>query len=374
MPPVSVARLARNPLITPQDVQPSRPDWEVVSAFNPGVARLGDEVLLLLRVAERPREQAGLPAEVVMLDLGAPAAAGATGELIAVPLLDLVSPTPRLVVRYLDRSLPGLDLSDPRVIKYGSQVYLTSLSHLRLARSRDGIHFTVEDQPALLPSGPLEEFGVEDPRITLIGQDYWINYTAVSRHGIATALASTRDFHSYQHHGVIFCSENRDVTIFPEKIDGLYWALHRPVPAGIGVPEMWLASSPDLVRWGDHCVALSPRPGAWDSHRMGGGAVPLRTRRGWLEIYHGVDAAGRYCLGAVLLDLQRPWQVLGRSAQPLLAPEAEFERQGFFGNVVFTCGALLIEGGQTVRVYYGAADSVTAAADLSLEEILASLA
>jgi predicted GH43/DUF377 family glycosyl hydrolase len=373
-------------------VAPSHPDWEVVCAFNAGVARMGGEVVLLLRVAERPR---GLPAgpdapAPVMLDLARPepvvapaTTAAAPGlpdpatppvELISVPLLDWTVSPPQLVVRYLRRDLPGLDLADPRLIKYSGRIYLTSVSHLRVARSRDGIHFEVERQPALLPGDPLEEFGVEDPRITELDGVYWINYTAVSRHGVATSLASTRDFRTFERHGMIFTVENRDVTIFPEKIGGRYAALHRPVPAGIGAPEIWLASSPDLVHWGDHRWVLGPRPGAWDSHRLGGGAVPIRTPRGWLAIYHGVDEHVRYCLGAVLLDLARPERVLARSPEPLLAPEADFEREGFFGNVVFSCGALVLEDGKTVRIYYGAADSVTAAADVGLDEILASLA
>jgi predicted GH43/DUF377 family glycosyl hydrolase len=173
---------------------------------------------------------------------------------------------------------------------------------------------------------------------------------------------------------VIFTVENRDVAIFPTRVGGRYVALHRPVPAGIGAPEIWLASSPDLRHWGDHRWVLGPRLGAWDSHRMGGGAVPIPTPHGWLEIYHGVDEHGHYCLGAVLLDLEQPHRVLARSPEPILSPEADFERQGFYGNVVFTCGTLVLDDGDTVRVYYGAADSVTAAADFSLREILASLA
>ncbi len=379
---VSVARLPENPLITPHDVRPSWDGWEVVCAFNAGVARVKGEVLLLLRVAERPRD---MPEPRQMLELveqgtalvAPPQAESGSAVLpmepLGVPLLDWTVSPSRVVARYLRRDTPGLDLTDPRIIKYGSHTYLTSISHLRLARSSDGVHFTVDATPTLLPSDPLEEFGIEDPRITEIDGIYWINYTAVSRHGIATALVSTRDFQEFERHGVIFPVENRDVTIFPQKIGGRYMALHRPVPAGIGGPEIWLASSPDLMHWGDHRWLMGGRPGAWDSHRLGGGAVPIHTPEGWLAIYHGVDEVGRYCLGGVLLDLEQPERILGRSPAPLLAPEADFEREGFFGNVVFTCGAMVLEDGNTVRIYYGAADSVTAAADLRLDEILANL-
>lgn len=170
---------------------------------------------------------------------------------------------------------------------------------------------------------------------------------------------------------MIFSPENRDVTIFPEKIAGRYRTLHRPVPKQIGVPAVWLASSDDLMTWGDHRFCFGSRAGTWDSHRIGGGAVPIKTRAGWLEIYHGVNADGQYALGAALLDMEAPWRVLARSAEPILKPEASYETEGFFGNVVFTCGCIL--DGDRLRVYYGAADTVTAAADFSLGDILASL-
>ena len=347
-------RAPENPILTPAMVAPSRPELEVVGVFNPAAVRHAGEVLLLLRVAEAPR--------------------GVAAGEVAAPVYDADSG--RLEVRRWPRDAPGVDARDPRVIAVGGDTWLTSISHLRLARSTDGVHFDVEAVPALAPATVYEAFGVEDARITPIDGTYWINYTAVSNLGIATGLASTRDFVAFERHGIVFPPPNRDVTIFPERVGGRYAALHRPMPEGIGRPAIWYASSADMLAWGGHEIVAAARPGGWDDAKVGGGAVPFRVRSGgrdgWLAVYHGVTGSPpEYALGALLLDAADPSRVLARSREPILRPEAPYEREGFFGNVVFTCG--LLAEGDTVRVYYGAADGVTAVADLSLAEILAGL-
>ncbi len=115
----------------------------------------------------------------------------------------------------------------------------------------------------------------------------------------------------------------------------------RPVPKAIGSPEMWIAESPDMIHWGNHRFLMGLREGSWDGGRMGGGAVPLATDEGWLELYHGADSQDRYCMGAVLLDNNDPGKVLARSRIPFLSPDADYEAFGFFGGVVFSCGAVL---------------------------------
>ncbi len=350
-----VRRYSGNPILVPAQLSPSRPDFEVVGVFNPGAIQVGDETVLLVRVAEAPRQ---VPDGYV----ASPSYDPASGDI---------------VIRRWPKSTPGLDLSDSRLIVVAGDTYLTSISHFRRARSKDGFEFQVESRPAFSASDALEAFGVEDPRITRIGDTFWINYTAVSGAGIATALASSPDLSSFERHGVIFSPPNRDVTIFPEQMHGRYWALHRPMPEDIGRPAIWLASSPDLLAWGGHQLVASARPGMWDDLKIGGGAVPFRVqangRAAWLAIYHGVTASPlTYSLGALLLDGENPGLVLGRSRSPILFPEAPYELKGFFANVTFTCG--VHAAGDLVRIYYGASDGVTCVADLSLQHILAGLA
>lgn len=337
-------------------VPPSRPDLEVVGVFNPAVTRHDGETVLLLRVAEAPRNS---PANEV-----------------AAPVYDARSR--KLEFKRWPRATEGLDLSDPRSIAVDGGVWLTSISHLRVARSTDGIRFQIAPAPALVSATAYESYGIEDPRITAIDGTFWINYTAVSSYGIATALASTRDFNTFERHGVIFPPDNRDVTIFPEKIGGRFAALHRPMPSGGGLakPAIWAASSSDLRSWGNHRLVASARVGQWDDAKIGGGAVPFRVHTGgqdaWLAIYHGVTTSPpAYSLGALLLDVNDPARVIARSQEPIMCPEAAYEREGFFGGVVFTCGALV--DGDRVRVYYGAADGVTAVADVSLQQMLSGL-
>jgi predicted GH43/DUF377 family glycosyl hydrolase len=332
-------------------VQASSPDLEVVGVFNAGAIRHDGDVLLLLRVAEAPK---GVPANEVAAAVYNPSSG-------------------RIEIKRWSLGAHDIDLSDPRAIDTEGKTWLTSISHLRVARSTDGIHFEVEAAPALAATTAYESYGIEDPRITLLGDTYWINYTAVSTYGITTGLASTNNFKLFERHGLIFSPPNRDVTIFPEKIDGKYVALHRPMPEGLGKPAIWIATSPDMLSWGNHRFVAGARDGSWDDSKIGGGAVPFRVSTGgfdgWLEVYHGVTGSTTtYSLGALLLDAADPAKVIARSRDPILSPETPYEREGFFGGVVFTCG--LLAEGDLVRIYYGAADGVTAVADLSLKEIL----
>ena len=161
---------------------------------------------------------------------------------------------------------------------------------------------------------------MEDPRITRLGDTFYFTYVAVSRHGACTALASTTDFKTFKRHGIIFPSENKDVLLFPETIDGDYVALHRPNPRyQFSPPEIWLARSPDLVHWGRHAV-LRVGASPWETGRIGGGVPPMRVPGGWLEIYHGstreTGGVGRYVAGALLLDAENPAVVIGRTSEP----------------------------------------------------------
>ena len=347
-------RLHEQLLLRPEDVPPSRADFEVVGAFNPGAVLAGQEVVLLVRVAERPREQrlgfTGLPRWT------------ADGEL----LIDWVA----------DEELEPID---PRVVrrKADGLVRLTFTSHLRAVRCGDGRGVREVTSSTFLPSSEMEEYGVEDPRISFLNGRYYFTYVAVSRHGAATALASTADFKSFERHGVVFCCENKDVVLFPEKIGGDYVALHRPNPATpFCRPEMWIARSSDLTHWGHHGV-LHGGGGDWETGRVGAGTPPVRVANGWLEIYHGSQhttakgAVGKYSTGALLLHPDDPSRILARTPDSIFEPTADFERNGFVPDVVFPTG--IVETPSTYLVYYGAADTSTAIVEFDRDEVLKAL-
>ena len=389
--PQIALRLPENPLLTPADVRPSLPALEVVSVFNAAAARVGDEVILLLRVAERPRTDIEPPEGAMTLDLDGPEPVLRPlppglrmDQLVGMCFLDATADPAAVIVAYLPRDLPGLDLSDPRTIRYtrtgptgeppGTPVdYLSQMSHLRVARSRDGVHFTVDERPALAPLTHLEEYGVEDPRATLIDGTWQITYVSVARLGITTSRATTTDFRTFAREGLIFLPDHKDVVIFPGRVRGRYVALTRPMPGSFSrICGIWIAFSNDLDTWGEHEPLALPRWEMWDEVRTGASAVPFLTSEGWLELYHGVDRHSRYAMGALLLDADDPRTVLARSRTPILSPDAPYERVGLFANTVFSCGHVALDEDR-IRMYYGAADSVTAAADLSVKGILASL-
>lgn len=346
---MAVFRAPENPIVTPKDVTPSRDGYEVVGVFNAGVTRYGDEVVLLLRVAERPANQ--------------------DGSVALSPIYDASTGT--IVTKSFARDDRANDFSDPRLIVRGHETYLTSISHLRVARSQDGVHFRVEDTAALEPENAYETFGIEDPRIACIEGTYYVHYVGVSPLGVTTSLASTTDFRAFTRHGVIFHPENKDVAVFPARVDGRYCALHRPHSSLFQSNDMWMAESPDLICWGRHRHLMGLREGMWDETRLGAGAVPFRIEEGWLEIYHGADRKNRYCLGAVLLDASAPYKIVARSEAPLVEPQTEYECAGFFGNVIFTCGLLYEE--QRLRIYYGAADTTVCYAEVALDDVYENL-
>ncbi len=385
-------RLPENPLLSARDVKPSLPTLEVVSVFNAAAARVGDEIILLLRVAERPRTDIAPGPDALTLDLDAPhpilqplAARYRKEPLIGMAFLDTRHGAPRVVVAHIPKSLPGLDLSDPRSIRYRNSTgnlrmanegyidFLAQISHLRVARSNDGVHFTVDEMPAIAPHTDMEEYGVEDPRATFIDGKWHITYVSVSRWGITTSLATTTDFRSFERLGVIFLPDHKDVVIFPEKVRGRYVALTRPMPQSFSrICGIWIAFSDDLRSWGSHETLALPRWEYWDELRTGGSAVPFRVDGGWLELYHGVDRNTRYAMGALLLDADDPRKILARSAQPILEPVEPFERTGLFNETIFSCGHIDLGNGR-IRMYYGAADSVVAAADFDVRDIVNSL-
>ncbi len=250
-------------------------------------------------------------------------------------------------------------------------------SFFSLARSTDGYRFKVDPEPCMLPAKDdpwrvWEEDGIEDPRLTIIDETYYILYTAVGRHGHRIALAKTTDFEHYERIAMISGPGNKDGVLFPEKVNGLYARLDRPIGGGVG--SIWISYSPDLINWGRSEVVLTPRPRYWDSFRIGASAPPILTNQGWLEIYHGTKMTSSgpiYRTGTVLLDRYNPTDVIGQCVQPVLSPREDYERIGDVGNVVFPCGAI-VESDESVKVYYGGADTSICVATSTLSELTAS--
>ncbi|MCD0467291.1 glycoside hydrolase family 130 protein [Flavobacterium sp. ENC] len=341
-------RFPENPLLMPKDLQSSSTELQIISLLNPGVFRFEGKIWLLVRVAESIAQKEGVIFFPVVNALG-------KIEIIEIPLND-----------------PDLVANDARVIQYKGLDYLTTLSHLRLLSSDDGIHFSEPKEHSLLMGdGRLEQFGIEDARVSQLDDTYYITYTAVSTSGVGVGLRTTKDWKNFDNKQMIFPPHNKDCAIFEELINGKYYALHRPSSPQIGGNFIWLAESPDGIHWGNHQFLVGTRQGLWDSARVGAGAAPIKTEKGWLEIYHGANAEHQYCLGAFLMDLEDPSKILGRTLEPIMVPTENYELSGFFGFVVFTNGHVV--DGDQLTIYYGAADEFVCGAHFSLTEILAAL-
>ena len=340
------SRFKENPLLITKDILPSQPGWVVEGVLNPGVFEFEGRIWLLLRIAERPEQQDGI---------------------IMLPILNGHG---NYKILEFSADDPEINVSDARLVKYKQETYLSTISHLRLMCSEDGVHFTIpEDRPAMLHGlGPLESYGIEDCRVTVLDGVYHLTYTQVSGHGVGVGLMTTRDWIHFERHGMIFPPHNKDCTLFDQVIGGKYYALHRPSGIDIGGNFIWIASSPDKIHWGNHDCIMTTRPDHWDSARIGAGSAPIKTSYGWIALYHGADASHRYCLGAALLDLEDPSIVIARSSSPLMEPTEDYELNGFFGKVIFSNGH--IQRGNQILLYYGAADEVICAAEFDIEDIL----
>lgn len=344
-----LVRSPHNPLITPLDAPTTRDDVDVLCTLNPGAVRVGEEYLLLVRVGEKPFDEPGY-----------------VGALVYDPEKGQTE------IRRFREDDPDLKVVDSRLFYYRGKMMLTSLSHLHVAKSRDGIRWRFAPLPAILPDTPWEAYGCEDARITEINGHYLVTYTAVSPLGVNTMLAETDDFFVFRKQGIVFPTANKDVAIFPERIGGRYVCRHRPGETAFNDANIWTAWSDDARSWGGHTVTHQPQPGTWQSTRVGAGPPPIETREGWLELYHAADERGRYCLGVMLSDLEHPERVVGFSREPVLRPEADYERTGVYHDCVF-CNGWVPEDDGRVTIFYGAADTFCASASASLDELLAAV-
>lgn len=268
------------------------------------------------------------------------------------------------------------------VTKFDGRYIMLFRSHLDTGRSiigaavsEDGFNFKARPEPFIVPAkeppfSQYEEYGVEDPRITLLEGTFYITYSAYSRHGVRTGLAKTSDFKSLERIAFITQADYRNTVLFPEKINGRYARLDRP-HSDISPWSIWISYSPDLRHWGDSKLVIKSAPYHWDESKIGPGAPPIRTDKGWLNIYHGVfhTMDGHvYRLGAALHKLNDPSVILGVGDRWILQPEDPWELVGYVHNVVFTCGAVPEEDG-TLKLYWGAADKVMCAGTAVINDL-----
>jgi beta-1,4-mannooligosaccharide/beta-1,4-mannosyl-N-acetylglucosamine phosphorylase len=210
-----------------------------------------------------------------------------------------------------------------------------------------------------------------DPRITKLDDTYYITWCNANAQGPQIGLAQTKDFKHFKQMENPLPSANRNCVIFPRKINGQYAIYHRPSDRGhTPFGDVFYATSPDLTYWGHHRFVFGPR-GGWQSTKVGPGPAPIETPEGWLLIYHGVWTSCNgylYYAGGALLDLDQPWKVLYRTQDYLLAPTELYERVGDVPNVVFPSSAIVT--GDTLRLYYGSADTCISMAEAELTDII----
>jgi predicted GH43/DUF377 family glycosyl hydrolase len=277
-----------------------------------------------------------------------------------------------------DVPYPVATVHNAAVIKHDRKYVMVFRSHrlngqsiLGLAQSNDGYNFRVESQPFMTSSDEYDEFGVEDPRISQIDGEYWMTYSAYSRYGVRIGLARTKDFRQVERISYITQPDLRNVVLFPEKIGDYYVRLDRPHTETTNW-SMWISYSRDLIHWGQSKIVLNAQSYRWDAMKLGPGAPPMKTKQGWLNIYHGVFetmAGAVYRLGVALHDLKDPAKIIGVGDSWILEPEDPWERVGYVPNVVFSCGAVPEED-DTVKIYWGGADTVMCVGTAEIEELI----
>lgn len=282
-----------------------------------------------------------------------------------------------------DVPYPVATVHNAGVVKFRNRYMMIFRSHqlngrsiLGLAESDDGYNFRVHEKPLITPASDgifkeYEEYGVEDPRIIFLEGEYLITYSAYSRHGVRIGLAKTRDFKSIVRFSLITEADHRNIVIFPEKFMGLYARLDRP-HSEISPWSIWISYSPDLKFWGESRLVMKPAQYHWDGMKIGPGAPPIKTSRGWLNIYHGVFTTmdgSVYRLGVALHDLQDPSKIIAVGDEWILQPEEVYEITGYVHNVVFTCGAVPENDG-SVKIYWGGADKVMCVGTANLDDLV----
>lgn len=258
-------------------------------------------------------------------------------------------------------------------------------TNIGVAFSDDGMTWKPEPKPWI--EWKTDEISrAYDPRITVIDGRCYICFAVDSTHGIRGGVAVTDDFSKWE---VLSMSapDNRNMVLFPERLNGKFMRLERPFPIyGRGKPEafdLWFSDSPDCAYWGNTQLVLGSEQVPWVNSKIGPGAPPVKTRAGWLTAFHAVNTDKSvelpawhknwfktYTIGLMLLDLENPAKIVGMAKTPLMEPVTDYEKTGFRGNVLFPGGMILEQSGE-VKIYYGAADTVECLATAHVDDLIA---
>ena len=262
-------------------------------------------------------------------------------------------------------------------------------SNLGLAFSDDGVNWKAEPTPFMTLDmlNNSEYTRIYDPRLTVIDDCLYVCFALDTKHGLRGGIGTVREDFSGIDIISLSLPDNRNMVLFPEKIDGMFVRIERPFPVysrgGKDCFDIWISKSPDLKFWGDSELLLAVENVPYANDKIGPGAPPVKTEKGWLTLFHAVDIdqsrgkngwedkwTKRYTAGIMLLDLNDPNKVVGMSKLPLIAPEARYETsEGFRENVIFPGGMIAEDNGE-VKIYYGAADTCECLATAKLSDLL----
>jgi beta-1,4-mannooligosaccharide/beta-1,4-mannosyl-N-acetylglucosamine phosphorylase len=254
----------------------------------------------------------------------------------------------------------------------------TRQMQLHSGKSADGVHWTLQNERIqFIPDNPtvaeINQFDYAyDPRVCWLDDRYYVTWCN-GYHGPTIGVGYTHDFEKFYQLENAYLPYNRNGVLFPRKISGKYAMLSRPSDTGhTPFGDIFYSESPDMAHWGRHRFVMKPA-GGWQSTKVGAGPIPIETTEGWLLIYHGVLTSCNgyvYSMGAALLDIDRPWQVMYRTEPYLLSPQRIYEQVGDTPNVAFPCAALADADTGRIALYYGGADTVTCLAFTYVDELI----
>ena len=360
-------RASAAPLLTPAEVQPSDDRLKVIGVLNPTFFSFDGFRYLIIRVDERPvglepprrRTVVGKePLLVAYADLDYPGKVEVAETQISEPFLQDNEPIlPRSAREY-------------RLGLRQQELLLSYISHLRIVElTTSGVHVT--PAPLVCPSDVFTQFGCEDPRVTMIEGRPQLLFSAIGPYGATSWLATIGCDNTLYDKKMVLGPDHKHSTLFPSRVGDHYYLMTRPLSRTyLRSSGIWLLRSLDMIHWGSPSPILLPRPGMWDGIRVGPSTPPLLTEEGWLVFYYGVDHEDSYRVGVALFERENPNKLIARSVNPVLGPALEWERNGRRADIVFPCGIEVMKANETIRLYYGAADTCIGSADVHLPSLL----